>query len=132
MKRLRLERHEIGAVALMVALLLIAVAALVVDLARLLVVKTELRNVTDACALAAARELNVKTKTLQIFTRAENAGIEVGSRHFTDFQRSQVRFACSIRRDSSIRSLYRAVGTPFASASNVGGRKCDIVIAGMP
>jgi hypothetical protein len=93
MKRFRLEQRQNGAVALMVALLLIvliAVAGLVVDLGRLFVVKTELQNAVDACALAAARELNVPSKTLAVLTRAENAGIEVGNRHFDDFQHDQV------------------------------------------
>lgn len=95
MKLLRLESNQHGAVAVLVALILvvlIGVAGLVIDLGRLFVVKTELQNATDACALAAARELNAVTKTLAVLTRAENAGIEVGNRHFTDFQHNPAQF----------------------------------------
>jgi Flp pilus assembly protein TadG len=86
---------ERGAVAVLVAVLLavlIGAVGLALDLGRLFIVKTELQNASDACALAAARELNTRPTTTDVLTRAENAGITVGNRHFADLQDTAVRF----------------------------------------
>jgi hypothetical protein len=84
-----------GAVAVLVALMLavlIGAAGIVLDLGRLFVVKTELQNAVDACALAAARELIARPTSLEVLTRAENSGITVGNEHWADFQGTAVRF----------------------------------------
>jgi hypothetical protein len=119
MRRLRQERAQHGAVALLVALaliVLVGVAGIVIDLGRLFVIKTELQNAADACALAAARELNVPSKTLSVLTRAENAGIEVGNRHFDDFQHNQVVF----RTDHDVTFSTALDGTYVTKASAAG------------
>ena len=76
----RRARHRSqGAVAIVVALCLfifLAVLGLVIDLGHLYVVKTELQNAADACALGAARELNdLSTGATE---RAKAAGITAG------------------------------------------------------
>jgi hypothetical protein len=62
---------------------LIGFIGLVVDLAHLMITKTELQNAADACALAAARELTGDANAL---VRAENAGIAVGTRNNVNLQ----------------------------------------------
>ena len=94
MKRQRHDVRQRGAVAVLVALILVVLlgaAGIVLDLGRLFVAKTELQNAADACALAAARELATPS-TLAVLTRAENAGITVGARHRADFQEDTVQF----------------------------------------
>lgn len=66
---------------------LIGFIGLVVDLAHLMITKTELQNAADACALAAARELTGDANAL---VRAENAGIAVGTRNNVNLQGSAV------------------------------------------
>lgn len=81
-----LRHHQKGAVAIIVGLciiVLIGFLGLVVDLGRLFITKTELQNAADACALASARELNGQSDAL---TRADNAGITIGSRNKVNFQ----------------------------------------------
>ena len=81
MKRLCHQVNQRGAVAVLVALMLVVLigaAGIVLDLGRLFVAKTELQNAADACALAAARELATPS-TLAVLTLAENAGITVGN-----------------------------------------------------
>lgn len=94
MSTFRNRRRQRGAVAVMVALLMLFVfigaAGIVFDLGRLFVNKTELQNAVDACALAASREVSERTKTLAVLTRAENAGITVGNRHRHDLQQKAV------------------------------------------
>lgn len=85
-----LPYRQRGAVAIIVGLsifVLIGIIGLAIDLGRLFVVKTELQNAADSCALAAARELDGNTDAL---TRATNAGITVGTRNRVDLQRAPV------------------------------------------
>ena len=72
------RRKERGAVAIMVALALVALigfVGLALDLGKLYVVKSELQNSADSCALAAARELTGATIDLSV---PEAAGISAG------------------------------------------------------
>ncbi len=87
------SRRQRGAVALTVALVLIVLlilAGLVIDLGQLFVAKSELQNAMDACALAAARELNTTGTTeankAVILGRAEATGIAVAARNRMLFQ----------------------------------------------
>lgn len=66
---------------------LIGFVGLVVDLGHLFIAKTELQNAMDACALAAARELDGAPDAL---VRAENAGITVAQRNLVNFQSTAV------------------------------------------
>ena len=97
MKRItkRPLRYQKGAVAIIVGLcifVLIGFLGLVVDLGRLFITKTELQNAADACALAAARELNGQSDAL---TRADNAGITIGSQNKVNFQGDSVEILAS-------------------------------------
>ncbi|MEP6604550.1 MAG: pilus assembly protein TadG-related protein [Nitrosospira sp.] len=86
-------RKERGAISLIVALsmvVLVGFVGLALDLGKLYVVKSELQNSADACALAAVRELagaNINQLTL-----AEAAGITAGMRHNVLFQGEPVPF----------------------------------------
>lgn len=94
--RIATTKRERGAVAITVGLslvVLIGMAGLVFDLGQMFVSKTELQNAADACALAAARELNTTPTTLAVLTRAENAGITTGKRNKVGFQDADVTFA---------------------------------------
>lgn len=79
------ERQR-GSVAIIVALsiaVLIGMIGLAIDLGRMFVIKTELQNAADACALAAAKELDgIGGAKL----RADAAGILVGTRNDINFQ----------------------------------------------
>jgi hypothetical protein len=86
-------RRQRGVAMILVALslvVLVGFVGLVVDLAHLLITKTELQNAADACALAAARELTGDANAL---VRAENAGITVGQRNNVNFQTAAVSIA---------------------------------------
>jgi Flp pilus assembly protein TadG len=82
-----------GAVAIIAALslpILVGFTGLALDIGRLYVDKTELQNATDACALAAARELTCDVSAgpcaSSFLINAENSGIAVAARNKNDFQ----------------------------------------------
>jgi hypothetical protein len=84
-----------GAIIVMVALALVVMLGflgLIVDLGRMFIIKTELQNATDACALAAARELTCSASAVggtcpgTFLQNAEAAGIAVGNRNLVDLQ----------------------------------------------
>lgn len=92
----RIKRQR-GATAIIVALalpVLIGFIGLAVDGGRLYVMKTELQNAADACALAAARELTCDPASgpcgASYLLNAENAGMAVGGRNKVGFQGTQV------------------------------------------
>ncbi len=109
-----------GSVAVAVALSLVVLVGflgVVVDLGRMYVVKTELQNAADACALAAAKELDGTTDAL---TRAENAGITIGGRNNMNFQSTPVSVTAadiSFSEHLSPNSAYQtqAAGAPLTS-----------------
>lgn len=85
-----------GAVAIIVGLsiaVLVGFAGLALDLGRLYIAKTELQNSSDACALAAARELT-GTSGNQL-TIAEAAGITTGGANSVMFQHEPVAYAAN-------------------------------------
>ncbi len=80
------RRNEAGAVIVTVALLLfllLGFLGLAVDLGHLFIVRSELQTSMDACALAAAQELNGQPDAL---ARATNAGIAAGNVNRVDLQ----------------------------------------------
>lgn len=85
------QHRQKGVVAIVVGMaifVLIGFIGLAVDVGHLFVVKAEMQNSMDACALAAAKELTgISGNQLQI---AENAGITVGSRNSANFQSQAV------------------------------------------
>ena len=80
------RRNEAGAVIVTVALLLfllLGFMGLALDLGHLFILRTELQTSMDACALAAAQELNGQPDAL---ARATNAGIAAGNANRVDLQ----------------------------------------------
>jgi hypothetical protein len=125
-----------GAVSIAVALstvVLVGLAGVVVDLGRLFVMKTELQNAADACALAAAQELDGNAGAL---TRAENAGISVGTRNAVNFQShsiavgaSDISFALALSSGAGDNSNYatQAAGAP----ANARYARCLLQMGGV-
>lgn len=92
-------RHQRGVVAIIVGLSIVALigfVGLALDLGKLFIAKTELQNSSDACALAAARELT-GTSANQL-TIAEAAGITTGNANRVIFQSEPV----VVNADSSV------------------------------
>jgi hypothetical protein len=82
-----------GAVAvafIMSVVLLLGIVGLSLDAGRLFVVRSELQNAADACALSAAAGLG-GTSSNQL-VQAENWGIAAGSRNLSRFQQRAVAF----------------------------------------
>lgn len=81
------RRRERGAISIVMGVavfVLLSIVGLLVDLGHVYVVKTELQNAADACALSAARELN--DKSAGATKRARGAGISVASLNSMDVQ----------------------------------------------
>src|SRR5512143_1253237 len=86
----QLPKRQRGAVAVVVGiaiLVLVGMIGLALDMGQMFVNKTELQNAADACALAAARELDGNADAL---TRADAAGVKVGSQNLVGFQKTAV------------------------------------------
>src|SRR6266705_152747 len=78
--------HQKGAVIITVAfalLFLLGFMAIALDFGHMFVVKDELQTSMDACALAAAQELDGATDAI---TRATNAGTTTGNLNNVNFQ----------------------------------------------
>lgn len=86
----QLPKRQRGAVAVVVGLaifVLVGMIGLALDMGQMFVNKTELQNAADACALAAARELDASADAL---VRADAAGVFVGGRNLRGFQKNAV------------------------------------------
>src|SRR5512143_2845716 len=86
----QLPKRQRGAVAVVVGiaiLVLVGMIGLALDMGQMFVNKTELQNAADACALAAARELDGNADAL---TRADAAGVLVGTQNLVGFQKTAV------------------------------------------
>ena len=109
--------------ALLVALAmttLLGMAGLALDSARLFINKTELQTAADACALAAATELNCTTGTAQCLPAAEAAGQAVAARNRRDLQSANVAIAAAdVRFSTALQPtsgyLARSAGAPAAA-----------------
>ncbi len=93
-------KRQKGAVAVIAALslpILIGFAGLALDVGHLYVEKTELQNATDACALAASRELTCDPSAgpcaASFLINAENSGISVAARNKVNFQATAIDIA---------------------------------------
>lgn len=92
------RKSQTGAVAIVVGVslaVLVGFAGLALDLGRLYINKTELQNAVDACALAAAVDLNCDPDVAGSCTagklkNAENAGVFAAGRNSSDFQNAPV------------------------------------------
>lgn len=83
-------KRQRGAVAVVVGIaifVLVGMIGLALDLGQMFVNKTELQNAADACALAAARELDGNADALD---RADAAGVLVGTQNLVGFQKTAV------------------------------------------
>ena len=90
---------------------LIGVVGLALDLGKLYVVRSELQNSADACALAAVRDLTGATINLSV---SEAAGITAGSLNRVFFQGTQVQLAT----DSSV-TFSDSLSNPFVTKGSV-------------
>ena len=120
--------------AIIVAVAMIAmvgVVGLALDLGKLYVVRAELQNAADACALAAVHSLNgASTRQLEI---AEAAGLTAGLRHKVQFQANTV----SLRQNANI-EFAESVEGPWLLKSALGPgvlrmrhARCTITETGM-
>jgi Flp pilus assembly protein TadG len=131
------RKRQTGVVAPTTALALVVLVAFLgvaVDVGRLFVIKTELQNAADACALAAAQELDGNAGAL---TRAENSGIAAGIRNGVHFQStpvaiavSDVKFSTTLSSASGDNSNYQtqAAGAP----GNARYAMCTATLPGVP
>ncbi|MES2299562.1 MAG: pilus assembly protein TadG-related protein [Pseudomonadota bacterium] len=78
------QRGSIAVLTGMTLFIMIGMLGLVLDLGHLYVVKTEMQNAADACALSAAQELS--SYNASTADRARQAGIAAGSANLVDFQ----------------------------------------------
>jgi Flp pilus assembly protein TadG len=102
---------------------LVGFAGLVVDLGRMAVIKSELQNAADACALAAAQELDGAADAL---TRAQDAGTAVAALNRVNFQSStlgngqpDVRFSTALSDASGANGVYQLAGASQAGSTYV-------------
>jgi len=117
------RRPPRGAVAILVVLAmttLLGMAGLALDGARLFINKTELQTAADACALAAAAELNCTTGTAQCLLAAEAAGQSVAARNRRDLQSTAVAIAAAdVRFSTALQPtagyLARSAGAPASA-----------------
>lgn len=126
-----------GAVAVLIAaslIVLLGFLGVVIDLGRLHVIRAELQNAADACALAAAYELDGNANAL---TRAENAGITVGTRNQVVFQSTpvaltaaEISFSAVLSGPGGDNSVYltQAAGAP----ANAKYARCTLTRPGVP
>lgn len=135
-RRPPLRCDQSGAVAVLVAIALLAmvgITGLAIDLGKLYVVKSELQNSADACALAAAQELTGANDNQLLLAAA--AGATAGTRHKVLFQESAVSYSDA----SSIEFSVDNSGGSFASASTTGSSaksiryvRCTAIRTGIP
>jgi len=129
------QRGAIGVVVALSLVVLLGFLGVVLDLGRILVVRTELQNAADACALAAAYELDGNASAL---TRAENAGITIGTRNSMVFQSTPVSVTAADISFSPV--LSGAGGSNAVYVTQAGGATpatakyamCTLTRAGLP
>ncbi|MDT3708251.1 MAG: pilus assembly protein TadG-related protein [Thiobacillus sp.] len=123
-------KRQRGAVAVVVGitiLVLIGMIGLALDMGQMFVNKTELQNAADACALAAARELDGNADAL---VRADAAGVKVGASNRVGFQMAAVALTAgdiSYSEQLSPNSTYKtsAASTP-ADAKKARFAMCQV------
>ena len=136
----RTAPRQSGSVIVLVALALVVmlgIAGLVVDLGRLFVIKAELQNAADACALAAARELNCDpavagTCPATVLAAAQAAGIAVGTRNAVDFQSSGVAIAPDDVRFSTVLSGANGDDSVYLSIAQGADRNSRYAMCTIP
>lgn len=107
------RQRQRGAVAILVGICIVVFVgflALVFDLGRLFVAKTELQNAADACALAAAGGL----PPVGTLTVAESRGILVGQKNKVEFQANNV--VINVDSDVTFSTTLNGTYLPASSA----------------
>lgn len=99
--------------------ILIASMGIALDLGKYFIVKSELQNSADACALAAAYELD---GTSSQFTRAEAAGQNLAAKNNVLFQQDAVA-GTTVEFSTSATGSYATAGAASASAGFV---RCNV------
>lgn len=130
--RVKARRKEQGAIAIMVALAIVALigfVGLALDLGKLYVVKSELQNSADSCALAGARDLTGATIDLAV---AEAAGITSGHLNHAFFQNTPVQLSTDsdVLFSDSLSNPFLAK-TAIASPSSIKYVKCTTQLTGI-
>lgn len=127
----QLPKRQRGAVAIVVALaivVLVGFLGLVIDLGRMFVIKTELQNATDACALAAAQELDGTPDGLK---RAVATGTTVGNRHKANFQGTALTFTADDISFSTVLSPNSNYRTIEYAATTATYAMCTMPMTGI-
>lgn len=132
-KHVGMRRKERGAVAILVALALVALigfVGLALDLGKLYVVKSELQNSADSCALAAARDITGATIDLSV---AEAAGITAGHYNYAYFQNAPVALAVesNVLFTDSLNNPFLAKSA-VSSPSTIKYVKCNTSLTNIP
>jgi len=135
-------RHQRGAVTIMFGLMLVVLigfAGLAIDLGRFFVIKAELQNAMDACALAAASQLRPGHNTEVDLTRAVAYGrvFTTGGTVGTDAIRNKANFqSTTVNLADSDLTFADALNGPYATSGtlNVNARyaKCEFPLINLP
>lgn len=95
------------------------------DVGKFFIVKSELQNSADACALAAAYELD---GTATQFTRADAAGLNLAAKNNVYFQQGAVA-GTTVQFSTTANGGYAAAG---AAPANAGFVRCNVSQANIP
>jgi Flp pilus assembly protein TadG len=128
-REMNVKRRQTGAVLVMVAILivvLIGVAALALDVGRLLVLRTEMHNAVDAAALAAATELNGGADAQ---TRARHAAVSL-LEHDSKFAKVREILGDTLTADEIAFEFFCAIENNTAVASNLTSECTNGLIGG--
>ena len=105
--------------------ILIATMGLALDVGKFFIVKSELQNAADACALAAAYELDGTTSQ---FTRANAAGLNLAAKNNVYFQQGAVA-GTTVQFSTTATGGYVAAGAAPAGAGFV---RCNVSQPNVP
>lgn len=136
------RRAQRGAVMIMFGLMLVVLigfAGLAIDLGRFFVIKSELQNAMDACALSAASQLRPGYNTAADLTRAVAYGrvFTTGGTGGSDAIRNKANFqSTTVNLADSDVTFAETINGPYATASTVNVNahyaKCDFSLNNLP
>lgn len=139
---LKIKRHQRGAVAVLFGLMLvvlIAFAGLAVDVGRFFVIKSELQNAVDACALSAATQLRPGVNDTEVLNRAVAYGTVFSTggtlADTTILNRANFQ-SVTIPMDASHIRFATTLAGPYVSdasvASNAHYVRCEVPLTNLP
>lgn len=137
------RRHQGGVIVILLGLaiaMLIGFAGLAIDLGRFFLIKTELQNAVDACALSAASQLRPGQNNNQALIKAVAYGRVFstgGTSSFTDIKnrgnfQSTVLDITDITFSNTINGSYQASGSVANDYNTAKYVKCSYPLAGLP